>query len=113
MGKILRASSRKGKQAQGRGVTAPVYLWGTAWVELVPELDGERKARKFGDGDGERQRRGRPEGLKHRTCGSGVGGPGGRPRGLQRRRDGEAGEAQGGAGWGEEGEILRPFETAS
>lgn len=57
--------------------------------------------------------RSRPEGLKHCTCGPGVGGPGGGPRGLQRRRDGEAGEAQGGAWRGEEGEILRPFETAS
>lgn len=74
----------------------------------------EREAGEFRDGDRERQaERGAAEGLKHCTCGPGVGGPGGGPRGLQRRRDGEAGEAQGGAWRGEEGEILRPFETAS
>lgn len=53
------------------------------------------------------------QGRGYGTCGPGVGGPGGWPRGLQRRRDGEAGEAQRGAWRGEEGEILRPLETAS
>lgn len=53
------------------------------------------------------------ESVLHGACGPGVGGPGGWPRGLQRRRDGEAGEAQRGAWRGEEGEILRPLETAS
>lgn len=66
---------------------------------------------RWGGTDGDREKR--AESLKHRTCGPRVGGPGGGPRGLQRRRDGEAGEAQGGAGRGEEGEILRPLETAS
>lgn len=84
----------------------------------------EREAGEFRGGDKNvgRNRWGRremgrkgawAEDVKHCTCGPGVGGPGGGPRGLQRRRDGEAGEAQGGAWRGEEGEILRPLETAS
>lgn len=115
-------------------------LMDTTWSELVPELGGvsvrsqecgQRGRRKlrggrqgkskvgtrmWGETDGDREigrGGGWAESLKHCTCGPGVGGPGGGPRGLQRRRDGEAGEAQGGAWRGQEGEILRPLETAS